>query len=85
MEWMAKSMYECGCNITMPEGPSGNWTKPEDFEKPEWWTKPEGITKPQGTRPSKPEGMTRPEEGEEGKPTKPTITGGASRPTGKLL
>merc|ERR1712192_275748 len=29
MEWMAKSMYECGCNITMPERPSGNWTKPE--------------------------------------------------------
>merc|ERR1712172_139149 len=70
MEWMAKSMYECGCNITMPERPSGNWTKPEGSEKPEGWTKPEGmtrptkpegVTKPEGTRPTKPEGVTKPE------------------------
>ena len=56
MEWMAKSMYECGCNITMPERPS------EGSEKPEGWTKPEGMTKPEGTRPTKPDGVTIPEE-----------------------
>merc|ERR1711971_1123201 len=71
MEWMAKSMYQCGCNITtMPERPSGNWTKPEGSENPEGWTKPEGmtrptkpegVTKPEGTRPTKPEGVTKPE------------------------
>merc|ERR1712032_382509 len=59
MEWMAKSMYECGCNITMPERPSGNWTEPEGSEKPDGWTKPEGMTKPEGTRPTKP---AKPEE-----------------------
>ena len=59
MEWMARSMYECGCNITMPERPSGNWTEPEGSEKPDGWTKPEGMTKPEGTRPTKP---AKPEE-----------------------
>jgi len=62
MEWMARSIYECGCNITMPERPSGNWTEPEGSEKPESWTKPEGMTKPEGTRPTKPDGVTKPEE-----------------------
>merc|ERR1712192_334306 len=70
MEWMAKSMNECGCNITMPERPSGNWTKPEGSEKPEGWTKPEGMTKPEGTRPTKPEG-TGPTKPEGTRPTKP--------------
>ena len=77
MEWMAMSMYECGCNITtMPERPSGNWTKPEGSEKPESWTKPEGVTKPEGNRPTKPEG-TRPTKPEGTRPTKPEGT----RPT----
>merc|ERR1712192_87723 len=71
MEWMAKSMYQCGCNITtMPERPSGNWSKPEGSEKPYGWTKPEGVTKPEGTRPTNPEG------------TKPTKPEGVTKPEG---
>merc|ERR1711997_956899 len=54
MEWMARSMYECGCNITMPERPS------EGSEKPEGVTKPEGMTKPEGTRLTKPAEKTNP-------------------------